>query len=113
MVTVDGNRAEFSFFRPQARIVHLIGDFNGWLDGVLSMSYDRGYWRAGVRLPAGCYKFCYVADGQRFIDYAAFGIESGPFGFTSVVRIASPRPEQVTPVPSQHQLARTHENVKA
>jgi 1,4-alpha-glucan branching enzyme len=90
MVTVNGNRAEFSFFRPQAHSVHLIGDFNGWMDGSLSMTCNGGYWHAGIRLPAGDYKFRYVADGHHFVDYAAFGVEPGPFGFDSVVRIAAP-----------------------
>jgi hypothetical protein len=95
MVTVDGNRAEFSFFRPKAHSVHLIGEFNGWQEGDLSMTCDRGYWRAGIRLPVGEYRFHYVADGQHFVDYAAFGIEPGPFGFNSVVRIASPSPRDL------------------
>jgi hypothetical protein len=63
MVTVDGNRAEFSFFRAKAHSVHLIGEFNGWQEGALSMTSDRGYWRAGIRLPVGEYRFHYVADG--------------------------------------------------
>jgi hypothetical protein len=95
MVTVSGNRAEFNFYRPKARSVHLTGDFNGWRDGDLSMICDRGYWHAGIRLPAGDYRFRYVADGQGFVDSAAFGVEPGPFGFDSVVRIASPSSEDV------------------
>jgi hypothetical protein len=95
MVTVDGNRAEFSFFRAKAHSVHLIGEFNGWREGDLSMTCDQGYWRAGIRLPVGEYRFHYVADGQHFVDYAAFGIEPGPFGFNSVVRIVSPSPKDV------------------
>ncbi len=98
MVTVDGDRAEFSFFRPNAHSVHLIGEFNGWQEGNLSMICDRGYWRGELRLPAGDYRFQYVADGQHFVDYAAFGIEPGPFGFNSVVRIAPLNREPTTPI---------------
>ena len=54
MVTVNGNRAEFIFYRPKARSVYLTGDFNGCAIGDLSMTCDRGYWRwdspAGRRL---------------------------------------------------------------
>jgi 1,4-alpha-glucan branching enzyme len=89
MVTVSGNHAEFRFFRPKACRVYLRGDFNAWRDGDLPMTCEGGYWRAEIRLSPGDYRFCYVADGQRFADYAAFGIEPGTHGFDSVVRIPS------------------------
>jgi len=112
MVTVNGNRAEFTFFRPDAHSVHLIGDFNGWLDGELSMTCDRGYWHAGIRLPAGDYKFRYVADGQQFVDYAAFGIDPGPLGFNSVLRIGSQSSEDAVPVSCQHPPVRACRHAK-
>ena len=37
MVTVNGNTAEFHFFRPQARAVELVGDFTHWRNGGLAM----------------------------------------------------------------------------
>ena len=42
---------------------------------------------AAINLPPGSYRFRYWADGQWFCDYAAFGVEPGPFGLDSVVRI--------------------------
>ncbi len=88
MVQVKDGYAEFSFFRPGAEQVHLSGDFNGWRTGDLPMSCDkRGYWTAALRLPPGDYRFRYSVDGQWFCDFAAFGVEFGPFGLNSVVLV--------------------------
>ena len=93
MVTVNGNVAEFSFFRPHAQQVHIAGDFNGWRGKELAMTRsEEGFWHAKMTLPSGVFKFRYCADGQWFTDYAAFGIEHGPFGPDSVLRM----PRQTT-----------------
>jgi 1,4-alpha-glucan branching enzyme len=91
MVTVHGNYVQFRFFRPGAQAVHLAGDFNGWQDHALQMiPTANGYWVAVLRLEPGSYRFRYYADGRWFADYAAFGIEYGPYGPDSVVRVAPP-----------------------
>jgi 1,4-alpha-glucan branching enzyme len=91
MVTVEGNWADFTFFRPGADRVFLAGDFNHWREEELPMSSENdGYWHARVRLPSGEFKFRYCADGAWYADYAAFGVEPGRFGLDSVVRIAPP-----------------------
>jgi len=88
MVTLKDGVVEFRFFRPQARQVHLAGDFNDWRDGELAMEpAGDGYWVAQIRLPAGEFRFRYCADGEWFTDYAAFGLEPGQFGLDSVVRV--------------------------
>ena len=90
MVTVQGNYVQFRFFRPQARAVYLVGDFNGWADGGLPMVRSGdGYWLAVVRLPHGSYRFRYRADGEWFTDFAAFGVEYGPMGMDSIVQVAA------------------------
>ncbi len=100
MVTIQDELVEFRFFRPGASAVHLVGDFNEWREGDLQMQLtEDGYWTAQMRLASGEYKFQYLADGQWFTDYAAFGIEPGPFGMDSVVRvehtpIRMPEPQQ-------------------
>jgi len=97
MVTVDGEFVEFRFFRPQARQVHLAGDFNNWRERELPMSrLADGYWLARLRLPSGDFKFKYRADGVWFTDFAAFGVEPGQFGLDSVVRV-SPRMLKIAP----------------
>lgn len=88
MVRVRNGWAEFEFFRPGAKQVYLLGDFNGWAPRDLPMRRDeRGYWTAALRLPTGDYRFRYWADGQWFCDFAAFGMDPGPFGPDSVVRV--------------------------
>lgn len=90
MVTVTGQWVEFSFFRPQASMVHIAGEFNEWRQGELPMSRGGdGYWGARVKLPAGEFRFRYCADGEWFTDYAAFGVEPSEFGLVSVVRVPS------------------------
>jgi len=88
MVSIKGEWVEFKFFRPDAREVYLVGDFNCWQENQLAMARRRdGDWVAKIRLPAGKFKFRYYADGQWFTDYAAFGLEPGRFGMDSVVRV--------------------------
>ena len=89
MVTIKKDSlVEFRFFRPNARQVHLAGDFNEWRHGELPMMLaPDGYWTAMMHLPAGEFKFRYCADGEWFTDFAAFGLEAGQFGFDSVVQV--------------------------
>lgn len=88
MVKVDGRWAEFQFYRPHAKEVSIVGDFNGWRPGELRMvRADSGHWSARVRLECGRFRFRYLADGQWYTDYAAFGVQAGPFGFDGVVKV--------------------------
>ncbi len=90
MVTVKGSRVEFRFIRPGARHVNVVGDFTGWREDEVPMQQiAEGCWQASVRLPSGCFRFRYVADGQWYTDYAAFGIEPGPFGPVGIVYVPS------------------------
>ena len=94
MVTVHGNYVQFRFFRPGAQAVHLAGDFNGWQDHAMQMiPTANGYWVAVLRLEPGSYRFRYLSDGRWYADYAAFGIEYGPFGPDGVIRVAPPSVE--------------------
>ena len=65
---------------------------------------EDGYWRVKMRLPAGEFKFRYVADGAWFTDYAAFGLEPGQFGLDSVVRVPH-RPLKVHASPPADRVA--------
>ena len=91
MVTVKQECVEFEFFRPQAREVYVVGDFNDWQQDRTPMErLADGHWRVRLSLPGGVFRFRYHADGEWFTDYAAFGIEPGPAGIDSVVLV----PEQ-------------------
>ena len=87
MVTLNhGNQVKFRFFRPQAGQVYLVGDFNGWNRTRTPMTrLPSGDWTHLAALHDGTHHFKYLADGEWFLDYAAFGIEEGPFGWNSVV----------------------------
>jgi len=79
---------EFRFFRPGARRVHLVGDFNGWdRSATVMFRQPDGNWVRFLRLELGTYRFKYLADGEWFPDYAAFGVEWGPFGLNSITVI--------------------------
>jgi len=92
MVTqTRGTEVVFRFFRPQANRVFLVGDFNGWNRTATPMSRgEGGEWTCRLELPEGTYQFKYLADGEWFLDYAAFGIERGAFGWNSVLVIDAP-----------------------
>ena len=86
---MEGDRAKFRFFRPDANEVCVVGDFNGWRVGELPMKRrNDGYWRLTARLPKGTFKFRYFADNEWFVDYAAFGVEHGAYGFDSILRVS-------------------------
>ena len=89
MVNVEGSVVEFRFFSPGSREVRLAGEFNGWSHQKQPMRKGPdGYWTARLTLPPGSYRFRYWADGAWYTDFAAFGLEAGPFGLDSVVRVA-------------------------
>jgi len=91
MVTqTPAGAVEFKFFRPQARQVSLAGEFNNWQTCFYMTKDDDGWWRCRLDLAPGVYEFKYSADGQWYIDYAAFGLMYGPYGLNSVVKVNPP-----------------------
>lgn len=81
----------FQFLRPQARQVFLAGDFNNWhKQSLIMLKGSDGWWRCQLTLAPGIYQFRYYADGQWYSDYAAFGLERGPFGWNSVLKVDPP-----------------------
>lgn len=89
MVTIHENGyTEFRFYRPNAAKVFLSGDFNEWRTDHLKMvNQGNGQWSIKLALPAGSYKFRYLADGLWYTDYAGFGVEPGRFGFDSLLLV--------------------------
>ena len=69
---------EFRFYRPQVSSASVKGDFNKGdvnKDDLLMQRDEAGWWTATAKLPAGEYRFRYLADGQWFTDYASHGVE--------------------------------------
>jgi 1,4-alpha-glucan branching enzyme len=75
MTSVTGTgMVEFRFYRPGASAASVKGDFRE--AGELEMRRDEaGWWTATAQLPAGEYRFRYLADGQWFTDFASHGVE--------------------------------------
>ena len=55
----------FRTYKPDARIISLVGDFNGWNPehDVMKRGGD-GIWRLEKRLPAGVYRYKFIVDGE-------------------------------------------------
>ena len=73
----DDGTTEFEYFRPTAKSVSLVGDFNDWQPGGHPMTRDaRGWWRLRASITGGEYRFRYLVNGtERETDFAAYGVE--------------------------------------
>ena len=97
---IPNGNVEFVFYRPGAGSVCLAGDFNGWNRNSLPMARGPdGFWRCQLRIAPGYYHFRYFSDGEWFLDYAAFGLDHGPYGLNSVLRVEMPAPSGAEPAP--------------
>jgi 1,4-alpha-glucan branching enzyme len=93
MVTQTPNgKMLFEFHRPDIQQMAIAGDFNGWQHSFQMLRGRDGWWRATIQLAPGTYRFRYIADGQWFTDYAAFGLEPGPYGWNSVLKVDPVQP---------------------
>jgi hypothetical protein len=100
MVTQTSNgTVVFQFYRPDVSRMTIAGDFNGWQHSFYMTRGRDGWWRSQIELAPGTYRFRYVGDGQWFTDYAAFGVEPGPFGWNSVLKVDAPQ-VVITPEPT-------------
>ena len=97
MTSVRANgEVEFRFFRAGAADVRVAADFTDWEAKPLSMKHEgNGWWSARVRLPAGEYRFRYLADGQWFTDFASHGVELKKQSWNSILLV----PERASPMP--------------
>jgi 1,4-alpha-glucan branching enzyme len=109
MVHVDETgKTTFTFRHSTPGPVHVVGDFCHWQTDHLPMRQASEHeWVLMLRLPPGSYEFRYLANGQWFTDYAAFGVNPNQFReFNSVLRVPRVRPV----VPS---AARTRRSIRA
>jgi 1,4-alpha-glucan branching enzyme len=59
----------FRIYKPEASIVSVVGDFNGWNpENDLLRKGSDGIWRLEKRLASGTYRYKYVIDGQWLPD---------------------------------------------
>ncbi|MFH1792011.1 MAG: AAA family ATPase, partial [Candidatus Omnitrophota bacterium] len=72
----------FSFHAPEAREVHVVGDFNNWEvgDDSLLSRMDNGLWERRYYLMSGHYRYKFVVDGLYFGDPENPSMEPDPYG---------------------------------
>ena len=58
---------EFRFYRPQVSSASVKGDFKDASDLLMNRD-EAGWWTATAKLPAGEYRFRYLADGGHWFD---------------------------------------------
>lgn len=63
------NRVLFRTYKPEAKIISLVGDFNGWNPehDIMKRGAD-GIWRLEKRLSAGTYRYKFIVDGEWIPD---------------------------------------------
>lgn len=66
---VKNNIVVFRIYRPDAHIISLVGDFNGWNpENDLMKKGSDGIWRLEKRLAQGTYRYKYIIDGEWLPD---------------------------------------------
>lgn len=66
---LKNNTVLFRIYRPDASLISLVGDFNGWNpENDLMRKGTDGIWRLEKRLAPGTYRYKYIIDGQWLPD---------------------------------------------
>ncbi len=81
----------FSVFAPEAKEVHIAGDFNDWQLGDKSrMINHNGTWSTKINLDSGRFHYRFVIDGRWIEDFNNPKREVNPFGqLNSLIEINS------------------------
>ena len=73
--------SRFVVYQPDAREVAVAGEFTDWQPMPMNAAGSGGYWEINLEVPAGEYRFVYIADGKkRFIDPTVPAREQDDFG---------------------------------
>ena len=81
---------EFEISAPDAKEVHLVGNFNNWKTTETPMKKDKkGIWKKTLSLEAGKYQYRFVVDGNWENDPSCPSSSRVPneFGSQNCVRI--------------------------
>jgi len=87
---VYSREKNFAFFAPNAKEVHIVGDFNNWkIDEASKLQkVESGSWEKSFYLLPGRYRYKFVADGLWLWDPENPEKEKNPYGdFDSVFKI--------------------------
>jgi len=72
---------KFTYYDPDAAVVHLAGSFNGWNTTATPMTKDdAGYWTVVVSLGAGKHEYKFVVDGAWITDQDNPNTKPDPYG---------------------------------
>ncbi|MFA5115227.1 MAG: AAA family ATPase [Candidatus Omnitrophota bacterium] len=75
------NNVFFSVFAPDAKDVHVVGNFNNWsLDGESRMHKEGAFWAKRINLNSGRYRYRFVIDGKWTEDPNNPSKELNPYG---------------------------------
>jgi len=73
-------KVNFSLSGVKAGKVFVVGDFNNWDRTKHRMKKEKSNWKLAMKIPAGEYKFKYLADGNWLNDPAAHRYAGNPYG---------------------------------
>ena len=77
---------EFTFDAPEAKEVHLAGEFNHWSTKSLPMKKDKdGVWKTEIKLLPGRYEYKFFADRAWVENISGAEMIPNPFGTQNFV----------------------------
>jgi 1,4-alpha-glucan branching enzyme len=80
-------KVQFEFSAPDAKHVHLVGDFNHWNSQANLMKKDKkGIWKATLSLRPGRFGYRFFVDGNWENDPSCSDCVPNEFGSTNCVR---------------------------
>ncbi|MGE5582336.1 MAG: carbohydrate porin [Bacillota bacterium] len=86
--SVNGNQVTFTFKAPDANMVYLSGNFNGWSPSGDKMTKGAdGVWSVTIKLKPGTYQYKFVVDGKWITDEDAASFADDGFGGKNSVLI--------------------------
>jgi 1,4-alpha-glucan branching enzyme len=66
---LGNNRVEFRIYRPEAKFISLVGDFNNWNpENDILKKGENGVWSIIKHIPSGSYLYRYIIDGSWMQD---------------------------------------------
>lgn len=86
---IEQNIVEFRLYRPEAKCISIVGDFNNWNpENDFLEKGSKGIWRLQKRLLKGTYRYNYIIDGKWEVDYYnQHSASDGKDGLSSMIII--------------------------
>lgn len=82
----------FELAAPEARMVHLAGDFNGWRPDEIRMTRGAGgIWAVTVPIAVGVHSYQFVVNGSTWVADPAAGATDDGFGGRNSMVVVGPK----------------------